>query len=292
MFANVSMSVLVFHQLQQYTQARIYHMGNLGICPGALEPRGPFAIGYIYIFFFFFLMAMDVGRRSGLYCNRAPPPHARRSPVRVVLRSRAHPRPRVGRRFGLYRDRAPPPLYCDRWMLQTQPNSLCSSEWFSRILQLRRTFSLFYTWRTEQGVRIFLKSLKNMSKTIPIIKLVANTTDGAPAMRGVRFGFVALCRNDPAFPEFMTYHCVIHQQALVGRYWIFCTLCHWWSNWSTRFELKLFNIAYSRHWWMSSMPRCPRPASVRAVSRLRTPPARRLPENLWNGIFTDENNKI
>ena len=51
---------------------------------------------------------------------------------------------------------------------------------------------------------------------VPITKLVAITTDGAPAMRGVRLGFVALCRNDPAFPEFMTYHCVIHQQALVG----------------------------------------------------------------------------
>ncbi|KAK0131923.1 General transcription factor II-I repeat domain-containing protein 2B [Merluccius polli] len=52
---------------------------------------------------------------------------------------------------------------------------------------------------------------------VPIIKLVAITTDGAPAMHGVRLGFVALCRNDSAFPEFMTYHCVIHQQALVGK---------------------------------------------------------------------------
>ena len=30
-------------------------------------------------------------------------------------------------------------------------------------------------------------------------------------------GFVALCHNDPAFPEFMTYHFVIHQQALVAK---------------------------------------------------------------------------
>lgn len=36
-------------------------------------------------------------------------------------------------------------------------------------------------------------------------------------MRGVRSGFIALCCNDPAFPDFMSYHCVIHQQALVGK---------------------------------------------------------------------------
>lgn len=52
---------------------------------------------------------------------------------------------------------------------------------------------------------------------IPIQKLVAIPTDGAPAMRGVRSGFIALCRSDPAFPDFVNYHCVIHQQALVGK---------------------------------------------------------------------------
>ena len=52
---------------------------------------------------------------------------------------------------------------------------------------------------------------------IPIHKLVAITTDGAPAMRGVRAGFIALCRNDHDFPDFVNYHCVIHQQALAGK---------------------------------------------------------------------------
>ena len=33
-------------------------------------------------------------------------------------------------------------------------------------------------------------------------------------MRGVHVGFIALC---PAFPHFVNYHCVIHQQALVGK---------------------------------------------------------------------------
>lgn len=40
---------------------------------------------------------------------------------------------------------------------------------------------------------------------------------GTPALCGVHLGFGALCRNDPAFPDFMSYHCVIHQQALVGK---------------------------------------------------------------------------
>ncbi|KAL2097960.1 hypothetical protein ACEWY4_007167 [Coilia grayii] len=52
---------------------------------------------------------------------------------------------------------------------------------------------------------------------IPIHKLVSITTDRAPAMCGVRAGFIALCRNDPEFPEFKNYHCVIHQQALTGK---------------------------------------------------------------------------
>lgn len=52
---------------------------------------------------------------------------------------------------------------------------------------------------------------------IPIHKIVSLTTDGAPAMIGVRSGFVALCRKDPDFPPFVNYHCVIHQQALAAK---------------------------------------------------------------------------
>lgn len=36
---------------------------------------------------------------------------------------------------------------------------------------------------------------------IPIHRLVAITTDGAPAMCGVRAVFIALCRGDPDFPD-------------------------------------------------------------------------------------------
>lgn len=52
---------------------------------------------------------------------------------------------------------------------------------------------------------------------IPIHKLVAITADGAQALCGVRSGFIAPCRNDPEFPDFEDYHCVIHQQALAGK---------------------------------------------------------------------------
>ncbi|XP_069470005.1 general transcription factor II-I repeat domain-containing protein 2B-like [Ambystoma mexicanum] len=47
--------------------------------------------------------------------------------------------------------------------------------------------------------------------------LVAVTTDGALAMVGRNIGFVALCRRDPDFPEFRSYHCIIHQQSLCSK---------------------------------------------------------------------------
>lgn len=69
--------------------------------------------------------------------------------------------------------------------------------------------------RGEDVYNEFKKYIKDSN--IPIHKLVAITTDGAPAMCGVHSGFVALCRNDPDFPDFVNYHCVIHQQALAGK---------------------------------------------------------------------------
>lgn len=36
-------------------------------------------------------------------------------------------------------------------------------------------------------------------------------------MRGVHAGFIALFCNDPVFPEFVNYYCVIHQQVLAGK---------------------------------------------------------------------------
>ncbi len=59
--------------------------------------------------------------------------------------------------------------------------------------------------------------IQNALRGVPNLKLVAITTDGAPAMLGVRSGFIALCRNDPDFSDFVNYLCVIHQQALAGK---------------------------------------------------------------------------
>ncbi|XP_030745088.1 general transcription factor II-I repeat domain-containing protein 2-like [Sitophilus oryzae] len=48
--------------------------------------------------------------------------------------------------------------------------------------------------------------------------MVGLTTDGAPAMVGCDKGLVALCRKDETFPQFLSYHCIIHQQALCGNF--------------------------------------------------------------------------
>lgn len=60
-----------------------------------------------------------------------------------------------------------------------------------------------------------INEFKNYVRVNDIHKLVAIATDGAPAMRGVRVGFIALCRIDINFPDFVK--CVIHHQALMGK---------------------------------------------------------------------------
>ncbi|GFW46898.1 DUF4371 domain-containing protein [Trichonephila clavipes] len=40
------------------------------------------------------------------------------------------------------------------------------------------------------------------------------TTDGAPSMTDTVNGFFAICMRDDDFPPFLSYHCIIHQQAL------------------------------------------------------------------------------
>lgn len=52
---------------------------------------------------------------------------------------------------------------------------------------------------------------------LPLFKLVSITTDGAAAMTGRNNGFIALCRQDDDFPDFLSYHCIIHQQVLASK---------------------------------------------------------------------------
>ena len=53
--------------------------------------------------------------------------------------------------------------------------------------------------------------------SMPLQKLVSITTGGAPKIIGSKVGFVTMCENDPTFPQFISYHCIIHQQALCSK---------------------------------------------------------------------------
>ncbi|XP_023225070.1 zinc finger BED domain-containing protein 5-like [Centruroides sculpturatus] len=67
----------------------------------------------------------------------------------------------------------------------------------------------------EDIYKIFITYAKLID--IPLQKLSAITTDGAPAMVGNVNGFIALCIKDKSFPNFMSYHCIIHQEVLCGK---------------------------------------------------------------------------
>ncbi|XP_060734371.1 general transcription factor II-I repeat domain-containing protein 2-like [Tachysurus vachellii] len=71
---------------------------------------------------------------------------------------------------------------------------------------------------TTRGVDIY-NTVKEffVQKKVPLEKLVAVTTDGAPAMIGRQAGFIAHCKADKDFPKFLHYHCIIHQQALCAK---------------------------------------------------------------------------
>jgi len=56
-----------------------------------------------------------------------------------------------------------------------------------------------------------------ISENIPLKKLVSITTDGAPSMVGYERGCLALFKRDNDFPDFLSYHCIIHQQSLCGK---------------------------------------------------------------------------
>lgn len=43
--------------------------------------------------------------------------------------------------------------------------------------------------------------------------MVAVSTDGAPSMIGRTHGFLALCKQNEQFPDFISFHCIIHNNA-------------------------------------------------------------------------------
>src|SRR5215469_10959991 len=99
-------------------------------------------------------------------------------------------------------------------ILLTRHSFWCSSEWSFQIFLSKKHCSPTYT----RGRDIY-DAIKNMitEQNIPIQKLVAMTTDGAPAMIGRNVGFIGLCEKDEAFPKFNSYHCVIHQENLIAK---------------------------------------------------------------------------
>jgi len=69
-----------------------------------------------------------------------------------------------------------------------------------------------------RGEDIFNAFMGFFSETkLPLFKLISITTDGAPAMMGRTNGFIALSKESESFPNFLNYHCIIHQQALCGK---------------------------------------------------------------------------
>lgn len=66
-----------------------------------------------------------------------------------------------------------------------------------------------------QGEDIFQSFKDFVHKTqLPMSKLVSITTDGAPAMVNRSNGFIAKCKEEYVFPNFLNYYCIIHHQAL------------------------------------------------------------------------------
>lgn len=56
-----------------------------------------------------------------------------------------------------------------------------------------------------------------LKTNLPIAKLTAIDTGGAPAMIGSVNGLVVLCKADQTFPEFWNFHCIIHREQLVSK---------------------------------------------------------------------------
>uniref|UniRef100_UPI0037E75A31 sialic acid-binding Ig-like lectin 12 n=1 Tax=Semicossyphus pulcher TaxID=241346 RepID=UPI0037E75A31 len=107
-----------------------------------------------------------------------------------------------------------------RWFSIQCDESVDSSSTAQLLVFIRMVFEDFSTREelltllplktTTRGVDIY-NTVKEffVQKKVPLEKLVAVTTDGAPAMIGRHTGFIAHCKGDPDFPKFLHYHCII-----------------------------------------------------------------------------------
>jgi hypothetical protein len=68
--------------------------------------------------------------------------------------------------------------------------------------ELLKTIRLHGKTRGEEIFQSFYASLQEMN--VPIHKLMSVTTDDAPAMTSENVGLIALCKKDPAFPDFFS----------------------------------------------------------------------------------------
>ena len=75
---------------------------------------------------------------------------------------------------------------------------------------------------TTKGEDVFLAVMEAMEKIeLPLTNLVSVTADGAPAMKSPSVGCIARIKNrakqDNAESDIISYHCIIHQQALCSK---------------------------------------------------------------------------
>ncbi|CAI5664988.1 unnamed protein product [Oreochromis niloticus] len=115
-----------------------------------------------------------------------------------------------------------------RWFSIQCDESVDSSSTAQLMVFIRMVFDGFSTKEqlltllplktTTKGVDIY-NAVKEffVKKKVPLEKLVSVTTDRALAMIGRHTGFIAHCKGDTEFPNFMHYHCIIHQQALCAK---------------------------------------------------------------------------
>lgn len=81
--------------------------------------------------------------------------------------------------------------------------------------ELLKLLSMNERTRGEDIYNIFKQYATEIN--MPLHKVSAIITDGAPAMVGCNNGFISHCMKDDSFTNFMVYHCIIHQETLCAK---------------------------------------------------------------------------